>query len=99
MQKNDSPDIFEHYDKLISLYIEGEERRVPENNSILRCLQYLNIEAMSDADLCWNGECLDCQVWIDNSGKEKAVMSCRTTASDGMKIVRMCRELADRMGE
>lgn len=83
------PDIFEPYDKLIQIEICGRTRFVPENNSILRCLQYLDIENISEADLCWNGECLDCRVWIKSGQGEKAVISCRALASEGMKIVRI----------
>ena len=83
------PEIFEPYDKLIDITISGRTVSVPENNSILRCLQYLNMESVSESELCWNGDCLDCQVWIKNGEKEKAVISCRTTAEPGMEIVRI----------
>ncbi len=94
----DIPDIFHPYKKLIEIEILGERKMVPENNSLLRCFQFLAMESISHGDFCWNGECLNCQVWIDNGGKEKAVMSCRTTATERMKIVRMCGELDERMG-
>ncbi|HTH38231.1 MAG TPA: 2Fe-2S iron-sulfur cluster-binding protein [Pyrinomonadaceae bacterium] len=83
------PEIFEPYEKLIDVTVCGERRRVPENNSILRCLQFLEMEAVSDSELCWNGDCLGCQVWIKNGENEKAVMACRTNAEDGMEIVRL----------
>ena len=86
-------DILEPYDRLIEISLLGEKKLVPENNSILRCLQYLDIEKISDAELCWNGDCLDCQVWIRNSDKEKALISCRTNATDGMEIVRVSESL------
>ena len=82
-------DIFAPYEKLIEIEILGEKRMVPENNSLLRCFQFLAMESISDSNLCWNGECLDCQVWIQNGDKEKAVMACRTTVTENMKIVRM----------
>ena len=87
------PEIFEPYDRLIEIDLCGEKRLVPENNSILRCLQYLNMQAVSEADLCWNGECLDCQVWVKNGDKEKAVIACRTNATEGMEIVRVSEKL------
>lgn len=83
------PEIFEPYERLIEITICGEQKSVPENNSILRCLQFLDVHRISNADLCWNGECLDCQVWIKNGEKEKAVMSCRTKATEGMDITRI----------
>jgi NADH dehydrogenase/NADH:ubiquinone oxidoreductase subunit G len=86
-------DIFGNYERLIEIEIEGRKYEVPENNSILRCLQYLDMESISLADLCWNGDCLNCQVWVDNNGKEKAVISCRTNAKEGMRILRMSEDI------
>lgn len=83
------PEIFQPYDKLIEIDILGNKHMVPENNSLLRCFQFLAMENISYGDFCWNGECLNCQVWLQNGDKEKAVMSCRTTVEAGMKIVRL----------
>jgi len=83
------PDIFQPYDKLIEIDILGKPFMVPENNSLLRCLQFLAMESISYGDFCWNGECLNCQVWLQNGEKEKAVMACRTIVAENMKIVRM----------
>jgi 2Fe-2S iron-sulfur cluster binding domain len=82
-------DIFVPYEKLISIEIMGEMRSVPENNTLLRCFQYLAMESISYGDFCWNGECLNCQVWLQNGDKQKAVMACRTIVAENMKIVRM----------
>jgi NADH dehydrogenase/NADH:ubiquinone oxidoreductase subunit G len=87
------PDMFEPYDRLIEIEILGKMYRVPENNSILRCLQYLDMESISYGDFCWNGECLNCQVWIKNGQKEKAVIACRTNATEGMQIMKMSDQI------
>ena len=89
MDIEDLRDVFQPYDKLIALDICGMTHMVPENNTLLRCFQYLAIENISYGDFCWNGECINCQVWLQNGDKEKAVMACRTTVSEGMKIVRL----------
>ena len=83
------PDIFQPYEKLIEIDILGTKYMVPENNSLLRCFQFLAMENISYGDFCWNGECINCQVWLQNGDKEKAVMACRTTVVEDMKIVRM----------
>ncbi len=83
------PDIFQPYKKLIEIEILGTLCMVPENNSLLRCFQYLAMENISYGDFCWNGECLNCQVWLQNGDKEKAVMACRTIVAENMKIVRI----------
>ena len=83
------PEMFAPFERLIDVEILGRARQVPENNSILRCFQFLQMDEISNADLCWNGDCLDCQVWIKSGDKEKAVISCRTNAEPGMEIVRI----------
>jgi NADH dehydrogenase/NADH:ubiquinone oxidoreductase subunit G len=93
------PDMFEPYERLIEIEILGKTYSVPENNSILRCLQYLDMESISYGDFCWNGECLNCQVWIKNGPKEKAVIACRTNAIEGMQIVKMSDQIPFRENE
>jgi predicted molibdopterin-dependent oxidoreductase YjgC len=85
--------MFAPYERLVEVEILGRKRQVPENNSILRCLQFLQIDAISNADLCWNGDCLNCQVWIEKDGKEKAVISCWTSIVEGMKILRISNDV------
>ena len=87
--RTDLPDIFQPYEKLVEIDILGTKHRVPENNSLLRCFQFLAMENISYGDFCWNGECLNCQVWLQSGEKQKAVMACRTTVLEGMQIVRM----------
>ena len=89
MNIKDYTDIFAPFEKLVEIEICGEQREVPENNSLLRCLQFLSMKTISLGDFCWNGDCLNCQVWLENGEKEKAVLACRTNVREGMKIVRM----------
>ncbi|PYT00784.1 MAG: hypothetical protein DMF63_05620 [Acidobacteria bacterium] len=85
----DDYEFLEPFDRLVTIKICGADRKVPENNSILRGLQFLDIENISYGDFCWNGECLNCQVWIKSGDKEKAVIACRANVEEGMEIVRM----------
>ena len=85
----DHLEIFEPYERLVKIRILGLEREVPENNSLIRGHQFLDMESISYGDFCWNGECLNCQVWLKNGEKEKAVIACRTNVEEGMEIVRM----------
>ncbi len=43
-------DIFEPFDKLLEIEICGEIKKVPENNTLLRCFQYLSVETISYGD-------------------------------------------------
>jgi predicted molibdopterin-dependent oxidoreductase YjgC len=93
MDFDDLRDIFEPFDRLVKIDILGTAYEVPENNTLLRGFQYLSIESISYGDFCWNGECLNCQVWLKNGDKEKAVLACRTNVADGMEIVKMSPEI------
>ena len=93
MNIEDYKDIFEPFEKLIKIEVLGENREVPEHNSLLRCFQYLSMETISYGDFCWNGECANCQVWLEDSAKDKPVLACRTKVREGMKIVKMCSEI------
>ena len=86
-------EIFEPYERLVKIKLCGVEREVPENNSILRALQFLDMDVISYGDFCWNGECINCQVWIKKGDKEKAVIACRTNVEEGMEIVRVSEGL------
>jgi NADH dehydrogenase/NADH:ubiquinone oxidoreductase subunit G len=86
-------DIFEPFEKLVEIEICGTIREVPENNTLLRCFQYLSMETISYGDFCWNGDCSNCQVWLEKTAREKPVLACRTKVENGMKIVRMSEEI------
>lgn len=87
------PEMFQPYEKLVEIEILGQKVNVPENNSLLRGFQFLDTESISYGDFCWNGDCLNCQVWLKNGEKEKAVIACRTTAQEGMSIVRLAPDI------
>lgn len=93
MNLEDYKDIFEPFERLVEIEICGEKCKVPENNSLLRCFQYLSIETISMGDFCWNGDCLNCQVWVEIGEKRKAVVACRTKVQEGMRIVRLSEEI------
>ncbi len=82
-------EMFHPYEKLIEIEVLGKRRMVPENNSLLRAFQFLAMESISYGDFCWNGSCVNCQVWLGNGGKEKPVMACRTNVEAGMAVVKL----------
>lgn len=89
MEIKDLKDVFEPFDRLVKIKINGREVEVPENNMILRCFQFLSIESISMGDFCWNGDCAECQVWIEGTNGEKPVLSCRTKVAENMNILRL----------
>ncbi len=86
-------DIFEPFERLVEIEILGASRRVPENNSLLRCFQFLSMEAISHGDFCWNGDCANCQVWLETEENGKPVLACRTKVENNMKIVKMSAQI------
>jgi NADH dehydrogenase/NADH:ubiquinone oxidoreductase subunit G len=86
-------DIFEPFERLVEIEILGEVREVPENNSLLRCFQFLSMDTISYGEFCWNGDCANCQIWLENTAAEKPVLACRTKVQAGMKIVKMSDEI------
>jgi len=87
------PDIFEPFDRMASIDLLGKTVEVPDNNTILRCFQYLAMESVSESDLCWNSDCMNCQVWIQNGEKEKTLIACRAKVEDGMRILRVSDDI------
>jgi len=89
----DYKDIFEPFEKLVEIEITGTTYEVPENNQLLRCFQFISLENISMGEFCWNGDCANCQVWIQTADGEKPALSCRTKVEANMKINRMAAEI------
>jgi len=86
-------DIFEPFERLVEIDVLGEKHKVPENNTLLRCFQYLSMDAISYGDFCWNGDCANCRIWLEDTAQEKPILSCRTKVRERMKIVRISEEI------
>ena len=84
------PSLLDPWEKLISVTIEGQRLDLPEKNTVLRLLQYLEVD-LYPCRLCWNGECDNCRfTFVDpESHAELSAKSCLTEATDGMKITRI----------
>jgi predicted molibdopterin-dependent oxidoreductase YjgC len=83
------------YEKLVKIQIVGKEFMVPENNSILRCFQFLAPEAVSYGRFCWNEDCQYCRVTYDTGEGTplRKALSCKLVVQDGMRIVEMTGEI------
>jgi hypothetical protein len=87
-------DLFEPYEKLIEIEVLGRRVRVPENNRLLRCFQFLSLDSISYGDFCWNGDCTNCQFWYREPGDatdapDKTALSCRFRVREGLRITRL----------
>jgi hypothetical protein len=87
--------IFRPFARLVKITILGKEFEVPENNPLLRCLQYLAPEAISYGRFCWNEDCQYCRVTF-NSGEGSAsrtALSCKLTVQDGIRVTEVATEI------
>jgi hypothetical protein len=85
-------DFYEPYERLITLVVLGKAFEVPENNLILRQLQFVS-EDIGYGRYCWNGECRYCEITYEQQGGEHAGLACRVKGLPGMKITKLAAEM------
>ena len=83
-------DLYEPYSKLIPIQYKGKEYMVPENNTLLRVLQYLNPE-VAYGNFCWNGDCRNCLIVIrrEADSQEVTAVACLTKVVPGLHIMKL----------
>ncbi len=92
--------LFERFNSLVEIEICQTRAKVPENNKLLRCFQYLRMDAVSVGDYCWNGDCVNCQVWYKAEGGDvKSALACRLYVREGMVITELSPSLKDDLAE
>ena len=81
--------LLEPYDKLINVTINGKVYEVPENNTLLRILQYLNVQ-LAYNKYCWNADCRNCafRYVSRRTGKEVEALGCQMRCFANMVISR-----------
>lgn len=88
-----NPDLFEPFDRLIEVSVNGTPVQVPENNTILRCLQYVSMATVSYGEFCWNGDCMHCRVRTQLGDRSKEGLACIVKAEEGMEIRTISEEI------
>ena len=95
-----SPDdlnLYGPYQRLLPIWVEGEPAYVPENNSVLRGLQYLELHdglvRMDWGRYCWNNTKGCCEMEYRPSEGEPAVVgrACQIQVSSGLEILQLPR--------
>src|SRR5947208_8994826 len=83
------------FERLIQISIQGNGFQVPENNTLLRCLQFLAPEGISYGRFCWNEDCQYCRVTYDlgEGTPARAALSCKLMVGDGMRILETTAEI------
>jgi 2Fe-2S iron-sulfur cluster protein len=81
--------VLEAYEKLIQVTINGKVYEVPENNTLLRILQYMNLD-LAYSKYCWNGDCRNCAFrYISRkTGNEVEALGCQMRCFPNMNITR-----------
>src|SRR5262245_19885297 len=82
-------DLFEPFDALIPIEFLGRTIEVPDNNCLLRSLQYVAGEAIAYGRFCWNDECGNCEVTCvsPETGQAEVVRACQARVHAGMKVI------------
>lgn len=87
--------LFRPFSCLVKIILLGRTFEVPENNALLRCLQYLAPEQVSYGRFCWNEECQYCRVTFDlgEGTPSRAALACKLSVQDGMRVVSVTPEV------
>lgn len=90
-----SPSLFRPYTKLIKIQILGKEFEVPENNTLLRCFQFLQPEPVAYGRFCWNEDCQYCRVSfnMEEGSPARAALACKLIGENGMRIKEISSEI------
>jgi NADH dehydrogenase/NADH:ubiquinone oxidoreductase subunit G len=83
------------FSRLVTIELLGRQVEVPENNVLLRCLQYLVPEPISYGRFCWNEDCQYCRVVYDigEGTQQRAAISCKLMVTEGMRIKEVSQEI------
>ena len=83
------------FTRLVTIELFGRKVDVPENNPLLRCLQYLDSDAISYGRFCWNEDCQYCRVVYDTGEgtQVRAALSCKVEVAGGMRIKEVSKEI------
>lgn len=91
--------LLEPYARLIKIVVLGRLFEVPENNLLLRQMQYV-AEDIGYGKYCWNAECRYCEIsYSQGGGPEQPALACRIKGLPGMTILKVAAEIKYNMSE
>ena len=91
-------DLYEPYDKLIPIEVLGKRFEVPDNNILLRQLQFVAPD-VGTGGYCWNAECRYCEIKYEVDGRTMTGLACRVKAVPGFKVTKLAPELKYNVSE
>jgi len=88
-------DMFRPYERLVRITLLGKTFEVPENNSLLRCFQYISPDTIPYGRFCWNQDCQYCRVTcqLPDDDQPRQMLSCKFIVFPGMAINEITPEL------
>ncbi len=88
-------DLFEPFDGLVTVTVCGRSYELPDNNCLLRSLQYVAGDAIARGRFCWNDECGNCEVTCLDpaTGEERVVRACQERVHAGMTVTRISEDI------
>ena len=93
------PSLLEPYEKLIEIVVLGKVISVPENNLLLRQMQFV-AEDIGYGKYCWNAECRYCEVtYRRDGGPEQQALACRVKGLAGIVVTKVALEIKYNMSE
>lgn len=94
-----NPELLEPFEQLIRIVILGRVFEVPENNLLLRQMQYV-AEEIGWGKYCWNAECRYCEIsYTRDGGPELSALACRLKGQPGMAVTKAAPEIKYNMSE
>ena len=93
-------DLFEPYQKLIPLVVLRKRIEVPENNLLLRQMQFVAPD-IGTGRYCWNMECRYCEIeyTLPGRGTPVAGLACRVKGVAGMCVTKAAPEIRYNMSD
>jgi hypothetical protein len=87
--------MFRPYSRLIQIQVLDRLFEVPENNPLLRALQFVAAERIACGRFCWNEECQYCRVQYDlgEGTAEHTALGCKLMVLPGMRVKDISLEL------
>jgi hypothetical protein len=81
------------FEKLLHVSVLGRQMEMPENNTILRGLQFVAPHLIPYGRFCWNGDCKNCFVTIRNGACESNGLACELDVQEGMDVTSASTEI------
>jgi hypothetical protein len=93
-------DLLDPYSRLVRIVILGRVFEVPENNLLLRQMQFVAPD-IGSGRYCWNGECRYCEIQYRRPGDaaDLPALACRVKGQEGMAITKAAPEIRYNMSE